>query len=165
MAIVSVLSSKRDGHDAVELGHRLGDRAPARRAGSPASARLTTCMPICSASAWASCSSVTSPMRDGDLAEQLAGPLLLLFEQRLQLVLGEEAEVDQDLTDAPNCHDRISCSCLLARGRCSLRRFLPSSSSSNMPRSALAISAARSSGVVGLDHDLLLLHDARLARG
>ncbi len=66
-------------------------------------------MPICSASAWANCSSVIRPMPIGDLPEQFAGPLLLLFEQRLQLVVGDEAQVDQDLTDASNCHVTVLC--------------------------------------------------------
>ncbi len=38
----------------------------------------------------------------GDLAEQLAGTLLLLFEQHFELVVGDEAEVDQNLSDASN---------------------------------------------------------------
>ena len=65
------------------------------------SPRLTTCMPICSARAWANCSSVTSPMLDGDLPEHLAGPLLLLLQQHFQPLVGEEPQVHQDLTDAP----------------------------------------------------------------
>ena len=69
------------------------------------SARLTTCMPICSARAWASCSSVIRPMLIGDLAQQFAGPLLLLFEQHLQLIVGDETQVDQDLSDATNRHE------------------------------------------------------------
>ncbi len=59
-------------------------------------------MPNCSASAWASCSSLTRPMSFGDLAEQLPRVLLLLFEQHLELLVGDETQVDQNLSDATN---------------------------------------------------------------
>ena len=36
----------------------------------------------------------------GDLAQQLAGALLLLFEQQFELLVGDVTEVDQDLSDA-----------------------------------------------------------------
>ena len=45
----------------------------------------------------------------GDLAEHLAGLLLLLLQQHLQLVVVDEAQVDQNLTDAPNRHDVVLC--------------------------------------------------------
>ena len=38
--------------------------------------------------------------------EQLVGPLLLLFEQHFELLVGDEAEIDEDLTDASHCHGR-----------------------------------------------------------
>ena len=40
----------------------------------------------------------------GHLAQQLAGPLLLLFEQRLELVVVDEAQIDEDLADTSHCH-------------------------------------------------------------
>ncbi len=62
-------------------------------------------MPICSANPWAKLLVADQPHADGDLAEHFAGPLLLLLQDRLHAVFGEEAEVDQNLTDASNCHD------------------------------------------------------------
>ena len=44
------------------------------------------------------------PMSLGDLAQQLARVLLLLFEQQLQLLIGDEPQIDQDLSDAAMCH-------------------------------------------------------------
>ena len=42
----------------------------------------------------------------GDLAEHLAGALLLLVEQQFELLVGDVAEVDQDLSDAALGHGR-----------------------------------------------------------
>ena len=84
MATVRRLSSKWIGIDPVELGHRLGDFARARRAGSSISLSSTTCMPICSASACTSCSSVTRPISSAILPSSVARLLLLLFEQHLR---------------------------------------------------------------------------------
>ena len=41
----------------------------------------------------------------GDFAEQSAGLLFLLLQHRLQLVVGEEAEVNENLSDATRSHD------------------------------------------------------------
>ena len=51
---------------------------------------------------------VDQPHAHGDLAEHLAGPLLLLLQQHLQLLVGEEAEVHEDLSDPPNRHGCVS---------------------------------------------------------
>ena len=40
----------------------------------------------------------------GQLAQQFAGALLLLIEQLFQLLVGDEAQVDENLTDPPQCH-------------------------------------------------------------
>ena len=44
----------------------------------------------------------------GDLAEHLAGTLLLLFDEQFELLVGDIAEVDQDLSDAALGHGRVS---------------------------------------------------------
>ena len=44
-------------------------------------------------------------MSIGDLAQQLAGVLVLLIEQQLVLLVGDEPQVDEDLSDASMCHD------------------------------------------------------------
>jgi len=41
----------------------------------------------------------------GDLAQQFTGPLLLLLQQHLQLLVGDESEIDQNLSDAANGHN------------------------------------------------------------
>ena len=68
------------------------------------SARLTTGMPHCSASASVTCASVTSPMRIATCPMISPGTLLLLFEHVPELVLGEIPEVDQDLSQTSLCH-------------------------------------------------------------
>ena len=44
---------------------------------------------------------------DGDLADDLAGALLLLFEHVPQLILGEIAEVDQNLSESALSHESV----------------------------------------------------------
>ena len=39
-----------------------------------------------------------------DLAQQLARMLLLFLEQHFELLVGDEPHVDEDLTDATDCH-------------------------------------------------------------
>ena len=65
-------------------------------------------MPICSARAWANCSSVTKPMLSAMWPSNSSGPLLLLFEQHFELLVGDESEIDEDLSDASNCHESRS---------------------------------------------------------
>jgi hypothetical protein len=38
------------------------------------------------------------------LSQQLAAPLALLFQQHAELPLGNEPQVDHDLTDTPKSH-------------------------------------------------------------
>jgi hypothetical protein len=40
----------------------------------------------------------------GDLAQQFTGVLLLLLQQHLELLVVDEAQVDENLTDATDCH-------------------------------------------------------------
>jgi hypothetical protein len=40
----------------------------------------------------------------GNLAQQRTGALLLLFEEQVALLIGDEAHIDEDLTDATDCH-------------------------------------------------------------
>ena len=92
-----------DGHDAVELGHGLGDhgqhvgRHDQLGQADHLQAHLlgqTLHEVLVAQQAHA----------DGHLAEQLGGPLPLLLEDHLHPVFGEETEVDQDLSDASQCH-------------------------------------------------------------
>ena len=45
-----------------------------------------------------------SPMSMATLPSSCPGCSLLLFEQHLQLLVGDEPHVDQNLSDAPMCH-------------------------------------------------------------
>ena len=103
MAIVSVLSSKLERDDAVELGHRLGDRGQHlgrdRRV-----AEADHLHAHLLGQALGQLVVGDQAHADGDLAEHLAGPLLLLLQQHLQAILAEKTEVHQNLTDPPNCH-------------------------------------------------------------
>jgi hypothetical protein len=42
------------------------------------------------------------------LAQQRAGALLLLLEEHLELLIGDEAHIDEDLTDATDSHGGLS---------------------------------------------------------
>ncbi len=156
MAMVSVSSLKLDGHDAVQLRHRLGDvREHVGRDHHVAEADHRHAHLL--AQGLGQLLVGDQPHAHGDLPEHLAGPLLLLLQQHLQLLVAEEAQVDQDLTDTPNRHVLF-----LLPGRpavCGAVRPLVLSSS-KMPRSALAIRAVMSSGSLALEQDLLLLHQA-----
>ena len=92
-----------DGHHAVELGHRLGDHGQhvgrhdelgqaddlqAHLLGQPLHEVLVA----------------QQAHADGHLAKQLGGPLPLLLQDYLYPILAEETEVDQDLSDASQCH-------------------------------------------------------------
>ena len=63
------------------------------------SLRLIACMPICCGQRLGQLVVGDHLQLDGDLADQLAGPLLLLFQQRLELVFVDEAQLDEDLAD------------------------------------------------------------------
>ncbi len=41
----------------------------------------------------------------GHFAEQLPGPTLLVLEQHFKLLVGDEPQVDQNLTDPPHGHE------------------------------------------------------------
>jgi hypothetical protein len=43
----------------------------------------------------------------GQFAQELAGAALLLVQQQLELVIGDKAEIDENLTDASNCHGAL----------------------------------------------------------
>ena len=103
MARVSGCSSFKHRDDAIHLGHRVGDRADdllvqldfgqvdhlhVHLLGQRLAELLVG----------------DQPHVLGDLAQQFAGPLLLLFQQRLQLVVGDEAQIDQNLSDTPDGH-------------------------------------------------------------
>ena len=121
-------------------------------------------MPHCSASAWASCSSLIRPWLSAILPSNWPGCCCCSSSSASSWSSVMKPEVDEDLTDAANRHERD----LVARFRLAvfvvlrlivLGPFLPSSSSSNSPRSALAMRAASSSGVCGLgQHVVPWLH-------
>ena len=81
----------------------------------------TACSANCSASAWASCSSLIRPMSMATLPSNWPGCSLLLIEQQLLLLVGDEPQVDQDLSDASMCHDEESVSQESGSGSVSVR--------------------------------------------
>lgn len=61
--------------------------------------RLTTCMLNCSARAWVSFSSVIRPILRATWPSSSPRPLTLLVQEHSKLPLGNEPQVDHDLTD------------------------------------------------------------------
>ena len=156
------VAGKLDRNHPVELGHRLTDELEHLRGNRPVVERDERRIPLLG-QRLAELILAEKPERQPHLPDQLAAAGLLLLEHLLELALVDEAEVDEDLSDALEGHGRGSTAGgrsgmrggvgLGSRGaggrgsgHMSLARRLMSSSSSNTPAFALAIRAARSSG-------------------
>ena len=92
-----------DRHDAIQLGHRLGDVA--QHLGRDD--RLAEADDLHAHLLGQGLGQLVVGDQAhalGDLAQQFVGALLLLFEQHFELVVVDEAKIDEDLADTPHCH-------------------------------------------------------------
>ncbi len=160
--------AKADGHDAIHLGHGVGDQPQHVGRHDRIGQMDDLHVPLLGQSL-GQLLLVDEILSLGNLAQQLPGMLLLFFQQRFELLVGDETEVDQDLSDATNRHENVlavvlflGSGCVVLVCRAGVLRKLPgyflpffalcstSSSSSNTPRSAAAMRAANSSGAAAL---------------
>ena len=103
MATVSTLSLKRQRQDLVDAGHRLGDQRRAPRACGLSSSRLTTFRPMLLGQRLQQLVLGDQAAADGDLADQLTPVFLASSSELPELVLVDEAEVDEHLADLAAC--------------------------------------------------------------
>ena len=97
------VARKLQRHHAVELGHRLADEPNHLRGDRTVVERHEGGAPLLGKRLAELLVGVEAE-RDTDPAKQFAAPRRLLLEHRRQLVVVDEAEVDEDLTDPLECH-------------------------------------------------------------
>ena len=94
-----------DGHDAVELGHGLRDHGQ-NVGGHDQVGQADHLQAHLFAQPLHEVFFAEQAHANGHLAEEFGGPLPLLLKDHLHPLFGEETKVDQDLSDASQCHVR-----------------------------------------------------------